>query len=89
VYGGLVAFGSNTSGGSAVSIERNMRLFNQTHPTLVVTYDNKYANLSYIFFGTFVQLYKQEVGLKQEIRHCGILNNIFNLLIICLNHSLL
>ncbi len=64
IFGGLVAFGTNISNGSAVSIERNMRLFNQTNPTLVVTYDNKYANLSYIFFGTFAQLYKQEVGFK-------------------------
>lgn len=65
VYGGLVAFGSKISdGASAISIERNMRLLNQTNPTLVVTYDNRYANLSYIFFGTSVQLYKQEVGFK-------------------------
>jgi hypothetical protein len=65
VYGGLIAMGSNiTDGSSAISIQRNMRLFNQTNPTLVVTYDNRYANLSYIFFGTSVQLYKQEVGFK-------------------------
>ena len=65
VYGGLVALGSNISNGtSAISIERNMKLFNQTNPTLVATYDNKYASLSYIFFGTSAQLYKQEVGFK-------------------------
>ena len=65
VYGSLVALGSNISNGtSAISIERNMKLFNQTNPTLVVTYDNKYNGLSRIFFGTFADLYKQEVGFK-------------------------
>ncbi len=64
IYGGLVALGTSTSNDSAISVKRNMKLFNQTNPTLVVTYDNKYANLSYIFFGTFAQLYKQEVGFK-------------------------
>ncbi len=65
IYGGLIALGSNISdGNNAVLINRNLRLYNQTNPTLVITYDNRYANLSYIFFGTSTQLYKQEVGFK-------------------------
>ena len=65
VFGGLVALGSNISDGrNALSIERNMRLFNQTNPTLTITYDSKYSGLSRIFFGEFADLYKQEVGFK-------------------------
>ncbi len=65
MFGGIVAFGSNSlQEGNAISIERNMRLFNQTNPTIVLTYDNKYSYLSTFFFGTEATIYKQEVGFK-------------------------
>ncbi len=65
IFGGLVAFGSNISDNSkAISINRNLRLYNQTNPTLVVTYDNRYSNISKIFFGQQASIYKQELGFK-------------------------
>lgn len=65
IFGGMMAFGSNPpSGESAISIQRNLQLFNQTNPTVVVTYDNKYPNMSTKFFGVEAPIYKQEVGFK-------------------------
>jgi len=64
IYGGLVALGSSAIADEAVSIKRNLRLFSQINPTVVITYDNKYSSLSTIFFGTEAPLYKQEVGFK-------------------------
>ncbi len=65
IYGGLVAFGSNISDDTnAVSIERSMRLFNQTNPALVVSYDNKYLPMSTIYFGQQAIVQKQEIGFK-------------------------
>lgn len=65
ILGGLTALGSNVSTGTdAISIGRNMRLFNQTNPTIVATYDNKYADIASKFFGTEVPIYRQEVGFK-------------------------
>jgi hypothetical protein len=65
VFGSLVAMGSNpVAGESAISIRRSLQLYNQTNPTIVVTYDNKYSNMSTTFFGVEAPLYKQEVGFK-------------------------
>jgi hypothetical protein len=65
IFGGLVALGSDSViEGSAIEINRDMRLFNQTNPSVVITYDNKYSSLSLIFFGTEGSIYKQEVGFK-------------------------
>lgn len=64
IYGGLLAFGSNITSGNAITINRNLRLYNQTNPTLVVTYDNKYSNISTLFFGQQASIYKQELGFK-------------------------
>ncbi|MBU1120191.1 hypothetical protein KKA50_03290 [Patescibacteria group bacterium] len=62
IFGGAVAFG--TTGGEGISIQRNLRLYSQINPTVVITYDNKYSSISTIFFGTEYNLYKQEVGFK-------------------------
>ncbi len=65
IFGSLVAMGSNpVSGESAISIRRSLQLYNQTNPAVVVTYDNKYSNMSTVFFGVEAPLYKQEVGFK-------------------------
>jgi len=65
IFGGMVALGTNVgSGESAVSIRRNLRLYSQINPTVVLTYDNKYSAISTMFFGTEYNLYKQEVGFK-------------------------
>ena len=62
IFGGAVAFG--TTGGEGMSIQRNLRLYSQINPTVVITYDNKYSSISTIFFGTEYNLYKQEIGFK-------------------------
>ena len=64
VSGSLIAFGSNISSGSAVSIQRNLRLFNQSNPALVQSYNPKFGAISQIYFGTDVPVYSQEVGFK-------------------------
>jgi hypothetical protein len=64
IKGGLVAFGRDSTNSSAVLIQRNLRLFSYMNPTVVVTWDVKYAKLSEIFFGTEAAMYKQEVGFK-------------------------
>ena len=65
VKGSMIAFGSGiTDSSSAIEIDRNLRLFNQTNPTVVMTYDNRYSSISQLFFGTEIPLYKQEVGFK-------------------------
>lgn len=65
VFGGIVALGSDTdTSNAAVSIERNLRLFNQTNPSLVLTYDNKYSSIASLFFGIEATIYRQEVGFK-------------------------
>ena len=65
IFGGVVALGTNpTSGNTGISIQRNLRLYSQINPTVVLTYDNKYSSISTIFFGTEYSLYKQEVGFK-------------------------
>ncbi|HAM96696.1 TPA: hypothetical protein DCP76_02765 [Patescibacteria group bacterium] len=62
IFGGAVAFG--TTGGEGISIQRNLKLYSQINPTVVITYDNKYSSISTIFFGTEYNLYKQEIGFK-------------------------
>ena len=65
IFGGVIALGTNpTSGNTGISIQRNLRLYSQINPTVVITYDNKYSSISTIFFGTEYNLYKQEVGFK-------------------------
>ncbi len=64
IYGGLVSFGRDSIDGTAIVIERNLRLFNYSSPTLVTSWDVRHAKLSEIFFGTEAALYKQEVGFK-------------------------
>jgi hypothetical protein len=64
VRGGLVAFGRDSTNSSAVLIQRNLRLFSYMNPTVVITWDLRYAKLSEIFFGVEAAMYKQEVGFK-------------------------
>ena len=65
ILGGLVAFGSNiTDNSQAISIDRSMKLFTQTNPTLVVTYDNRYTSISTIYFGQQAIVQRQEIGFK-------------------------
>jgi len=65
IHGGLVAFGSDLGPGeSAVQVNRSLALFNNVLPTVVTSWDPRYAKLSEIFFGTGASLYKQEVGFK-------------------------
>ena len=63
IKGGLVALGTNTSD-EAISVNRNLRLYNLLYPTLLVNYDFKYGNIAETFFGTEASLYKQELGFK-------------------------
>ena len=65
IHGGLVAFGNNlNSGESAVQVNRSLVLFNNFLPTVVTSWDPRYAKLSEIFFGTSAAMYKREVGFK-------------------------
>lgn len=64
IKGGLVALGRDLSNTPAVEIKRNLRLYNYSYPTLVITIDPKYADISKTFFGTEAPMYKQEVGFK-------------------------
>jgi hypothetical protein len=63
IQGGLVAFGNETTG-DAISINRNLRLYNLLYPTVLVNYDFKYGKLAETFFGTEADIYKQETGFK-------------------------
>ena len=67
IYGGVVAMGKDlTHNGaeSGVSQARNLRLFNDINPALVVVYDSKYTKISEIFFGKEATIFKREVGYK-------------------------
>ena len=65
IFGGALALGLDpVTGESAFSIKRNLRLFSQINPAVVLTYDNKYSNISTIFFGVEAPIYRQEVGFK-------------------------
>ncbi len=65
IHGGLVAFGNNLNPGeSAVQVNRSLALFNNYLPTVVTSWDPRYAKLSEIFFGTSATMYKREVGFK-------------------------
>lgn len=64
IKGGIVAFGDGVSGASAINILRNLKLFSQTSPTVVLVYDPRYPIISSQFFGTEAPIYKQEVGFK-------------------------
>jgi|GEM_PF-1000268 len=67
VYGGIVAMGkdlTHNGGESGVSQARNLRLFNDINPALVVVYDNKYSKISEIFYGKEAAIFKREVGYK-------------------------
>jgi len=64
IKGGLVALGRDTGGGASIDIKRNLRLYNYSYPTLVVSYDPRYSDISRVFFGTESPMYKQEVGFK-------------------------
>ncbi len=67
INGGLIAFGKDlvsNSGESAISQSRNLRLYNDINPALVVTYDMKYSKISEIFFGKEASIFKREVGYK-------------------------
>jgi len=65
IHGGLVALGRDlTQGESAVDIKRSLKLYNNYMPTVVTSWDPRYAKLSEIFFGTSAVMYKQEVGFK-------------------------
>ncbi len=65
IFGSIVAFGSEiTDDTNAISIERSMRLFNQTNPALVISYDNRYLPMSTLYFGQQAIVQKQEIGFK-------------------------
>jgi hypothetical protein len=64
IKGGFIAMGSRDANIPSILLERNLRLYNMSHPTLVLTWDIKYARLSEVFFGTEAPMYKQEVGFK-------------------------
>ena len=65
IFGGSVALGSTpVTGESAISIKRDLRLFSQINPAVVLTYDNKYSSIATIFFGAEAPLFRQEVGFK-------------------------
>ncbi|MHC1716780.1 MAG: hypothetical protein AB9915_02785 [Candidatus Dojkabacteria bacterium] len=62
--GGLVGLGRDLIRQPGVDIKRDLRLYNYSYSTLVVTHDPRYAKISETFFGTEVALYKQEIGFK-------------------------
>jgi hypothetical protein len=65
IFGGAVALGSTpVTGESAISIKRDLRLFSQINPAVVLTYDNKYSSIASIFFGAEAPIFRQEVGFK-------------------------
>ncbi len=64
IKGGVVALGRDTGGAASIDIKRNLRLYNYSYPTLVVSYDPRYSDISRVFFGTESPMYKQEVGFK-------------------------
>ncbi|HOV30071.1 MAG TPA: hypothetical protein PLD77_03315, partial [Candidatus Dojkabacteria bacterium] len=67
IYGGAIAMGKDlTPNGaeSAVQQSRNLRLFNDINPALVVVYDSRYSKISEIFFGKEAAIFKREVGYK-------------------------
>jgi len=65
IFGGAVALGSTpVTGESAISIKRDLRLFSQINPAVVLTYDNKYSSIATIFFGAEAPIFRQEVGFK-------------------------
>lgn len=65
IFGGVVALGSNpVAGESAISIKRDLRLFSQINPAVVLTYDNKFSSIATIFFGAEAPIFRQEVGFK-------------------------
>jgi hypothetical protein len=64
IYGGLVGFGRDVSGGSAIEVNRSFGLWNAYLPTVANTWDPRYAKLSEIFFGPGAAMYKREVGFK-------------------------
>jgi hypothetical protein len=63
IKGGLVAFGNEITG-DAISINRNLRLYNLLYPTVLVNHDFKYGRIAETFFGREADIYKQEVGLR-------------------------
>ena len=64
IRGGVVGLGRELTGESAVSIYRNLRLFNYINPTLVISHDTRYSKISERFFNTEAPMYKQETGFK-------------------------
>jgi len=64
VIGGVIGLGANTQNSPSVNIERDLRLYNYSNPAFVVSSNNRFANISKIFFTTESPLYKQEVGFK-------------------------
>ena len=64
IKGGLVAFGRDSLDSPALVINRSLRLFNYSNPTLAMIWNVKYAKLSEVFFGKEASIYKQEVGFK-------------------------
>ncbi len=64
INGALVAFGKNLNGDSAVNMQRDLMLYNNTNPVTVLNYDYKFQKISTIFFGRDALLYKREVGSK-------------------------
>jgi len=67
IYGGAIAMGKDlphNGAESAVQQSRNLRLFNDINPALVVVYDNRYSKISEIFFGKEAAIFKREVVYK-------------------------
>ncbi len=63
IQGGLVALGNEVTD-DAISINRNLRLYNLIYPTVLVNYDFKYGKIAETFFGKEADIYKQETGFK-------------------------
>ncbi|MGI5897772.1 MAG: hypothetical protein ACOX6Q_01265 [Candidatus Dojkabacteria bacterium] len=67
IYGGVIGVGkdlSGTDGNSAISHHRDLRLYNDINPSLVIAYDIKYTKISEVFFGKEASVFKREVGYK-------------------------
>ncbi|NMC09060.1 hypothetical protein GYA44_01885, partial [Candidatus Microgenomates bacterium] len=64
IHGSVIALGRNQENTVALNVRRDLRLYNYTYPTLVVSTDAKYMKIADRFFGTESPIYKKEVGFK-------------------------
>jgi hypothetical protein len=62
VNGSLISLGDGSVKG--LDISRKLQLYNLLYPSLTVTHNPKYMEISKDIFGTMNNVYKQEVGFK-------------------------